>query len=544
MVKKKVKKPRRKTKRLVKPRRFYALKPKKKSAPKPKEKAVFKAEKTVSQPLSVAVPEEIHKTKIRVIGIGGGGSSIVSEIASRIKKASFVIANTDCQALKKASKGVKIFSFGQQLTHGLGTGMNSELGRIAAHNEKEKLAKLLEGQDICILVACLGGGAGSGAAPVFAKISRDLGNITYGIFTLPFKFEGERKLEIAREALEKLKSYLNALTVIPNEAIFEIVDKTTPLNTALSLINRNLAESLEGLIEIIYDPGLINIDFADLRTIFEGRGRITYLNTVAASGPNRAEEAVKKLLSNPLYLYTCRGAKGVVFNIVGRTLRLEEVSQISKTIAGLVNPEAKIIFGISQAGKDPEQIKITLLAPGCGAKILGPRAKELPEKIKKEGRGEQKPEELKVTRQEKVSLKKRIVRPKSKTRLVKRRKKAISSPKPLSKKEPPILVRAVKLIRRKKKATTGTKPKNSGKIGVEEIKKESLPTGAIPPAIPARLAAFSPNEAPQTEPKVRRNALQVKKAVEELEQEMINQEKQWEVPAFLRRKLTHNKGMS
>ncbi|MCJ7786828.1 cell division FtsZ family protein, partial [Patescibacteria group bacterium] len=341
-----------------------------------KQAKKIKLKKSVLPPSSLLVYTEgpLHKTKIRVIGIGGGGGFIVSEISSRIKKASFVVANTDLQALKKSDKRARLFQFGQKLTYGLGTGMNSELGKIAAQQETEKIKKLLEGQDLCILVACLGGGVGSGAAPIFAKISRDLGNLTYGIFTLPFKFEGEKKAQIARESLKKIKPNLNAFSVIPNERIFQIIDKETPLRAALSVINKSLAESLEGLIEMIYDPGLINIDFADLKTIFEGRGRITYLNTVEVSGSDKSEEAIKKVVSNPLYPYTIRGAKGVLFNIAGeKNLGLNEISQISKTISDLANKEARIIFGISQfpfssmgdGGRDKkyrDKIKITLLA--------------------------------------------------------------------------------------------------------------------------------------------------------------------------------------
>ncbi|GAI51462.1 unnamed protein product, partial [marine sediment metagenome] len=231
-------------------------------------------------PLPKAETETIKKTKIRVIGIGGGAGNIVSEIASKMKKASFVVANTDLQALRLASRKAQRFQFGKELTQGLGTGMSAELGEMAAQNEKEKIKKTLEGQDLCVIVACLGGGTASGATPIFAKISKNLGNLTLGIFTLPFKFEGEKKMEMARASLEKLKPKLNALSVIPNERIFQIIDKKTPIKIALSAINKSLAESLEGLIETIYQPGLINIDFADLKAILEGQGRLAYLNTV------------------------------------------------------------------------------------------------------------------------------------------------------------------------------------------------------------------------------------------------------------------------
>jgi cell division protein FtsZ len=312
------------------------------------------------------VDEKIKKTKIRIIGIGGGGGNIVSEIASEISKASFVVANTDIKSLKSCSKKVTKFQFGQNLTHGLGTGMNPELGKAAAQSEKERIKKLLEGQDLCILVVCLGGGTGSGAVSTFAKISKNLANLTYGIFTLPFKFEGEKKMEIAINSLKEAKNHLNAITIIPNEKVFQVISKDTPLKEALSTINKFLSESLKGLIETIYEPGLINIDFADLKTILEGRGRLAYLNTIEAQQKEGTiKDIAAKVLNSPLYPYTIRGAKGVLFNIAGeKNLSLADVNQISKAISELVNPEAKIIFGISQHKKYSNIIKTVLLATG------------------------------------------------------------------------------------------------------------------------------------------------------------------------------------
>ena len=266
--------------------------------PKKSKKPVVKTQKPL--------PDAIHRTKIRIIGIGGGGASIVSEIASRVKKADFVVANTDVRSLRNSSRNVKKFQFGINQTQGLGTGMNVQIGELAAESEKDKIKKLFEGQDFCIIISCLGGGTGSGSGPIFAKIARSLGCLTYGIFTLPFEFEGEKKMEIAKASLEKIRPYLNNYSVIPNEKIFQIIDKNTPLQTALSFINKKLADNLEGLIEMIYSPGLINIDFADLRTILQGWGRLAYLSAVEIEGPNR-EEALKRVVSSPLYSYGIRG---------------------------------------------------------------------------------------------------------------------------------------------------------------------------------------------------------------------------------------------
>ena len=421
----------------------------------------------------------IHKTKIRIIGIGGGGSSIVSEIAQRItplgkKKISFAVANTDLQALKKTSLKALRFRFGQDITFGLGTGMHPELGKIAAQKEKEKIIKILEGQDLLILVACLGGGVGSGATPIFVKISKNLGSLTYGIFTLPFKFEGEKKMEIAKNSLRKLRPYLNTMTIIPNERIFKVIDKKTPLTNALSIINKNLAKSLEGLIEMIYQPGLINIDFADLKTILEEKGKVAYLNTIEVEGPNRVQEAVKKLISNPLYPYTISGARGILFNISGgQNLKLSEVNQISRAIWELVKGEAKIIFGISEGKKQKDKIKITLLATGCKSKTS---------LFKK------KPERKKIVRE------KEEIKPKET-----KKKKKIKIKRTQIKIKPKIPLSTEQNLKTKS-------PSSNEKVGIEGSQK------------------------------IRRNALQVRKALKEEEKKLLAQEKIWETPAFLRKK--------
>jgi len=413
----------------------------------------------------------LKNIKIRAIGIGGGGSSVVSEIAKKIRRASFVAANTDLQALKSLPKEVMVFQFGEDLTHGLGTGMNVQIARIACEREKDKVKKILEGKDLCILIATLGGGVASGASPVFAQIAKSLKNITFGIFTLPFIFEGKKKLRIAKNSLEKLRKTVNALVVIPNERIFQIIDKKTPLSEALSEINKNLRKSLEGLIEIIFQAGFINLDFADLRAILQGRGKLAYLNTVEISrtaGPssqnegdlgslNKIDEVIKKLLNNPLYPYNIKGAKGILFNITGgKDLSLDEVSKISNTIYELVSGEAKIIFGVSHSPKYEDRIKITLLATGCKpwifpAKKIKPPKKQI-KKIKKAP--EQKEIEIKVK------------------------------------------------IEKKRKPRKQRKPRAKETTQNKKIK-----------------------------PKIRRNALEIKKR----EEDILAQEEVWETPAFLRK---------
>lgn len=434
---------------------------------------IRRAKKQTKKPAPDTHSQEVKKTRIRVIGIGGGGGTIVSELAARVKKASFVAANTDKQALRTLNRSVLPFQFGESLTHGLGTGMNQELARTAALSEKERIKKLFEGYDFCILVSALGGGAGSGASPVFAKEAKNSGVLTLGVFTLPFNFEGGKKQDLARESLQKIRPSLNAISILPNDRIFQVIEKSTPLKDALSFTNKNLAESLEGLIETIYLPGLINIDFADLKAVLQGQGKIAYLNTVELGGDNRAAEAVKKVLNSPLYPYTIRGAKKVLFNITGdKELLLSDVSGISKMIFEQVFSQAQIIFGISQSESSKDKIKISVLATGCSAKIF--TNGEQPETVKKAQR--------KKRRKPKTHKPKHIPQPQPK-------------PKPKPKPRP--------------------KPKKvEVKVEVEEEKEPVVK---------------------KEEAKIRKSALQVKEEAKEQEKELLEKEKFWEAPAFLRR---------
>lgn len=408
-----------------------------------------------------------HRTRMRVIGIGGGGGNIVSEIASRVPRIDFVAANTDIQALKATSRKVTRLSFGSELTKGLGCGMDASLGERAAQGEKEKLTRVLENQDVCILIASLGGGTGSGAAPVFAEVSRGLKNLTLGIFTMPFEFEGEKRKKIAEAALEKLKPLVSAYVVIPNERIFELIDRTTPLEQALSVVNKYLGEALGGLIETIYSPGLINIDFADLKSILEGRGRLAYLHSVQTSGQNKAVEAARQILMNPLCEYGIDGVDRILFNIVAdKKLKMQEVAQVSRTI-GAHNPKAKIIFGVSCKRSNTDKFRITLFAVGCK---------------------QEKPLFLKLKRKKRVPRKKKEEKPKE--------------PEPVKEKKEEEPKKKVVKKRRKKKA-----PKR---------KQQKLPVVAREPE------------------RVRRNALDLKRAADKELEEIEERERRWDVPAFLR----------
>ena len=523
--------------------------------------------------------EFFSRTKIRIFGIGGGAGSVISEIALRVKKADFIAANTDSKALRTIGKKVKKFQFGQNLTSGLGTGMNVELGEAAAQEEKERIKKLFEGQDLCVIISCLGGGTGAGASSIFAKISKASGCLTYGIFTLPFEFEGEKKMEIAREALEKIRPHLSVFSVIPNERIFQIIDKDTPLKEALSAINQKLVQNLEGLIEMIYSPGLINIDFADLKTILAGKGRLAYLNAIEIAETNK-EEAVKKVISSPLYPYTLKGARGILYNIVGgRNLQLSDVSKISGIVSEFVNKNAKIIFGIGQQKKYENKVKITLLATGCSSKG-GLLKKKEPLKKKKQKKAlsvETKKPELENKTKTKTKSKsrpnfksrapsdlkkkprafksKKRIKIKSKTKL--RTKKRLEEKKE-SKNNYKLKIetepKAKLKLKAKTKVKTSVESKEKSRPKLSLAQKTSLSLGqktSPRPGLksepkkelkPEQKPKSSPDlqspkkEEEKTGPKVRRNALQLKKVMEDEEKELMEKENIWETPAIFRRK--------
>lgn len=460
-----------------------------------KRKKVFSFSKMAPFPV-----ESLFKAKIKVVGIGGGGGSIVSEIGKSLHKASFVIADTDVRSFKKR-RGIKSFLFGQKLTHGLGTGLDTDLARSAAEQEKEKITGLLRGQDIVIFIVSLGGGLGSGATRVFAEAAKNLGCITFGIFTLPFKFEGQNKHRAARGALKELRSIFNISITIPNERIFKIINSDTAITEAFSIVNRNLVNSLESLIDLIYSPGVINIDFADLRTALKGDGNLAFLNIVEAAGKNRTEETIQKIMNNPLYESNNFIVEKVLFNIAGGgNLSMFEVDKISKEIASR-NPKAKIIFGISKNSSYKNKIKTTLLMAGPL-----PAEKMKMDKDKASMRLAAKPKKAKAATKTKTA--------KKKTNPRKIEKKARRQTKPL--------------IPEQKQANKS----RENKVFFGDVFSPVF-SGAAVDSLATRKIIVA--ESPQNEKKtIRRTALEVKKEQEEEIQQKTQQEKEWEIPAFLR----------
>ncbi len=466
-----------------------------------KVKAVVKIRKAVKHKIKVSSvkseitkfpAESLFKAKIKVVGIGGGGGSIVSEIGRSLEKATFVIADTDIRALKKKS-GIKYFWFGEKLTHGLGTGVNVELAKQAAIESKEKISSFFKDQDIIIFVASLGGGLGSGATQVFAEAAREFGGITLGIFTMPFKFEGKNKYRIAQNALKSLRKSLNVSLVIPNEKIFKVIDSSTPITNAFSIVNKSLIESLESLIDLIYNPGIINIDFADLRTVLKGVGNSAFLNTIEESGKDRVEKICENIFKNPLLQSNSFKAEKILFNIAGgENLSMFEVEKISSHISNL-NLKAKIIFGISKNSKLNNKIKTTILMTG------GQVEEEKVEDIVAE-----KIEPIKIL--EKVAKKKDNIIKKAKGNIKKIIKKKIED---------------------KKVEINNTVQKKVSFIPVLEV-----------PATPVSILGDEVDIIPTItsgKKTIRRSGLEIKKAEEQEEKKRIAQEKEWEIPAFLRK---------
>ncbi|MDD4531805.1 MAG: cell division protein FtsZ [Candidatus Pacebacteria bacterium] len=328
------------------------------------------------------VESTAKKVKIKVIGIGGGGGNIIAELLKKLKdfstqKVDFVAVNTDAQALKSLPKALKTLPFGSKLTKGLGTGRDAEIGEKAAKEDIEKLKDLFsDDRDLYIFISSLGGGTGTGATPVLTKLADEMGLNTLGIFTLPFTFEGKKKMDVALKSLEKIKEGLNAFMILPNEKIFTLTKEEISFADSLNLLNDRLAESLEGLLRTIYSPGLINIDWADIRTIMEGKRKIAYLNFCKAKSSQNVEDIAKALLKNPILEYKFENADNVMFNVeASKELSLQLLSQISERIGELA-PNAKIIFGLSQNPKLRNELRVTILATSGEAEKKKPKKKE------------------------------------------------------------------------------------------------------------------------------------------------------------------------
>ncbi len=308
--------------------------------------------------------------KIKVIGVGGSGGNTISRMAkSKIQGIDLIAANSDAQDLHYCLSPIKI-QIGKSATRGLGAGMNPSMGEQAAEESKNEIAEQLKGADMVFVTCGLGGGTGSGGAPVVAEIARELGALTIAVVTKPFSFEGAQRARIAEAALNKLRDKVDSLITIQNDRVLNIIDKKVSLIRSFSLIDDILKQGVQGISDLITIPGLINVDFADIKTIMGNSGE-ALMGVGRASGASRAEEAARQAINSPLLELSIDGAKGVLFNIAGgEDLGMSEVNQAAKIITQSIDPEAKVIFGVTQDDKlRKREVKVTLIATGFGKEI-------------------------------------------------------------------------------------------------------------------------------------------------------------------------------
>ncbi len=308
-------------------------------------------------------PRAGQAARIKVVGVGGGGGNALSFMVSEggINGVEFIAVNTDAQALLNNKASVKI-QIGENLTKGLGSGGDPDVGRQAAEESREKLKEDLSGADMIFLACGEGGGTGTGAAPVIAEIAKESGALTIAVVTKPFDFEGSKRKFSADEGIMRLKEKVDTLIVVPNQRILNIIDKKTPILEAFKKIDAVLHQGVKGIAELITTPGLINVDFADIRSIMQGSGT-ALMGVGLGSGDKRAIAAIKQAISSPLLDISIEGAKGVLFNVVGGPdLTMAEVDEAASVIAKSVDPDADIIFGAVIDDKLMDQIKVTIIA--------------------------------------------------------------------------------------------------------------------------------------------------------------------------------------
>ncbi|MEB2298221.1 cell division protein FtsZ [Lysinibacillus xylanilyticus] len=307
---------------------------------------------------------------IKVIGVGGGGNNAVNRMIEHgVQGVDFIAVNTDAQALNLSKAEIKL-QIGTKLTRGLGAGANPEVGKKAAEESREQLEEVLRGADMVFVTAGMGGGTGTGAAPVIAQISRDLGALTVGVVTRPFTFEGRKRQTQAIGGIGGMKESVDTLIVIPNDKLLQIVDKSTPMLEAFREADNVLRQGVQGISDLIATPGLINLDFADVKTIMSNKGS-ALMGIGIATGENRAAEAAKKAISSPLLESSIDGAKGVLMNITGGSnLSLFEVQEAADIVASASDEEVNMIFGsvINENLKD--EIIVTVIATGFSEEAL------------------------------------------------------------------------------------------------------------------------------------------------------------------------------
>src|SRR5919201_581278 len=308
--------------------------------------------------------------RIVVLVVGGGGSNAVNRmIQAGVRGVEFVAINTDMQALTRSDAGSRIH-IGEKLTRGLGAGGNPNVGEKAAEESAEQIAELVRNADMVFIAAGMGGGTGTGAAPVIAQLSKDLGALTVGVVTKPFTFEGRQRAKNAEEGISQLKERVDTLITIPNDRLLEVIDRKTTLEQAFMEVDDVLRQGIQGISELITEPGLINLDFADVKTIMQDSGG-ALMAIGRGTGDTRASDAARMAISSPLLDISMDGAKGVLLNITGGPdLALTEINEAADVVASAADPEANIIFGAVIDPRIENEVKITVIATGFDMSAL------------------------------------------------------------------------------------------------------------------------------------------------------------------------------
>jgi len=310
-----------------------------------------------------------NPARIKVIGLGGGGSNAITRmVREEIEGVEFIAMNTDAQALAVTEAPIRI-QLGEKLTKGLGVGGDHNLGQKAAEESRDELSEIVSGADMVFITSGMGGGTGTGAAPVVADIAKQSGALTIAVVTKPFSFEGTNRTQVANEGITRLLGRVDTLIIIPNDKLLSLCDQKTGVDSAFKLADDVLRHGVQAIAEVITTPGLINLDFADVKSIMKDAGP-AWMSIGRGSGQNRAVEAAKQALNSPLLDVTINGSKAVLFNVVGGTsLTLFEVNEAADIIRQAVDPEANIIFGVAHDAEMENDVRITLIATGFVAKL-------------------------------------------------------------------------------------------------------------------------------------------------------------------------------
>ncbi len=306
----------------------------------------------------------LNPAKIKVIGLGGGGCNAITRmVRADIKGVEFIAMNTDAQAMAVTEAPIRI-QLGERLTRGLGVGGDRALGQRAAEESRDELREAVSGADMVFITAGMGGGTGTGAAPVVAEIAKQSGALTIAVVTKPFTFEGTHRCKVAEEGINNLLDKVDTLIIIPNDRLLNLCDQKTGVDNAFKMADDVLRHGVQAIAEVITVPGIINLDFADVKAVMKDAGP-AWMSIGRGSGQNRAVDAAKEALASPLLDVSAGGAKGVLFNIVGsNSLTLFEVNEAAEVIKQAVDPEANIIFGVAHDPNMDKEVKITLIATG------------------------------------------------------------------------------------------------------------------------------------------------------------------------------------